>query len=211
MSLLQSSLLLHVLSSVPTRPYSVAPIELKNRKLNSTWCQAIARPWSDAASNCVTKRSLQILLPRYYEVPNEMSCENVFHSHTVMGWHYCMKTIAVHFFYKIKGKTQLIKPSEHSNLFEKWHGLLPGHLIKRQFRRTKGGGPLSPDLFSSQQCPAIEREELWNQIHWSLNPDSAVQQWYDPGANDSISWNSVYSPVKGVLYSLLTFQNRLVG
>lgn len=75
-----------------------------------------------------------------------MSCENVFQSHMVMGQYYCMKTITLHFSYEIKGGNRV---SKTSNLFEKWHGVLPGRSINRQFRRTKGEVPLSPDLFSS--------------------------------------------------------------
>lgn len=123
-----------------------------------------------------------------------MSCENVFHSHKVIGRYYCMETITLHFSYEIKGGNTVNKTS---NLFEKWHGVLPGCLIKRQFRRTKGEVPLSPDLFSSCQCPAMDREQLWNQILWSWNPNSAIQHRCDPWANDSMSWNSVCSPVKG--------------
>lgn len=191
------------------RPCFIAPVELKSEKVNSTGGQEIARPWSDAATNQITKRSLcRFCFPDIMKFQMKMSCENVFHSHTVMGLHYCIETITLHFSYKIKGGNTVNKTS---NIFEKWHGLLPGHSIKRQFRRTKGEVPLSPDLFSSRQCPTIERGQLWNQIHWNLNPDSAIQQWYDPWANDSISWNSVYLPVKGPWFSLPTFQNRVMG
>lgn len=41
---------------------------------------------------------------------------NVFHSHKVMGRHYCMETITLHFPYEIKGGNTVNKTS---NLFEK--------------------------------------------------------------------------------------------
>lgn len=151
------------------------------------------------------------MIPGYYEVPNEMSCENAFHPCTVMHWHYCVDTITLGFSYKIKGEIQLLKTAEHRNLFEEWHRFLPCLSIKRQFRRTKGEVPLSPDLFSSRQCPTIEREQLWNQIHWTLNPYYAIQHKYDPWANGFFSWNSVYSPVEEPPSFLPTLQYRSVG
>lgn len=123
-----------------------------------------------------------------------MSCENVFHSHTVMGRYYYMETSTLHFSYRIKGGNTVNKTI---NLFEKWHGVLLSCSVKRQFRRTKGEVPLSPDLFSSCQCPTMGREQLWNQIFGGWNPNYAIQHRCDLWANDSMSWNSVYSPVKG--------------
>lgn len=191
---------LHQDSVFVHRPCSVAPVELQSREVNSTGGQAVSSPWSDVESDQVPKRSLRrfCFLDRY-EVPNETSCENVFQSHTVMGRYYCMETITLHFSYKIKGGNTV---SKTSNLFEQWHGVLPGRSIKRQFRRTKGEVPLSPDLFSSWQCPTMEREQLWNQMLWGWNPDSAIRQRCDPWARDSVSWNSVYSPVKPSLCTL---------
>lgn len=55
-----------------------------------------------------------------------------------------METITLHFSYEIKEGNTVNKTS---NLFEKWHGVLPGCSIKRQFRRTKGEVPLSQIYF----------------------------------------------------------------
>lgn len=136
------------------RPCYVAPVKLKSREVNSTVGQAVSSPWSDAESNPGhEKEPLQILLPGYYEVPNEMSCENVFHSHMVMGWYYCMETIKRQFSYKIKGGDSVNKTS---NLFEKKNGMEFSLVIRLK------------DSLEGQK-----EKSLWVQIYF--HPDSVLQ------------------------------------